>query len=127
MGWAGKFLHGPRMWLWGEQGHAFFRAAKDLGMKASPRCPESSSKALLLQTSRQFSSDYVQKLRLLEVAAAESSVLPAVQCLEIMKCGPYYHSRTINIEADRLNFTQHICTAKTRTDIDRIAYDMFFR
>ena len=34
-----RYMHGPRMWLHGRGGHAFFQAEKDIGLKATPRCP----------------------------------------------------------------------------------------
>ena len=68
--WAGKFAKGPRYWLWGTGGHAFFRAGQDIGMKSVPRCPVSACKALCLNTTCKFLHDYVSKLNaLLETAS----------------------------------------------------------
>ena len=36
-----KFMHGPRFWLHGARGHAFFRAGVEIGFPACPRCIES--------------------------------------------------------------------------------------
>ena len=55
-------------------GHAFFRVARDLGMKSSPKCPQSSCQALLLNTSRQFITNYIEKLKELDRVAHRSWV-----------------------------------------------------
>ena len=36
-----KFMHGPRFWLHGTGGHAFFRAEEEIGFPAVPKCLES--------------------------------------------------------------------------------------
>ena len=122
--WAGRFLHGPRFWLWGVEGHAFFRAGRDLGMKTSPRCPQSSCQALLLKTSRQFMANYTEKLKELE-RITDRSWVPFVQCLAIIHNTPYHHSTIIDEQAEQLKFTQHMYRARTRKDVNTIAYEMF--
>ena len=60
--WAGKFARGPRFWLWGSGGHAFFRAGPDIGLKSVPRCPVSACKAWCVNTTHKFLSDHVNRL-----------------------------------------------------------------
>ena len=34
-----RFMHRPRFWIHGKEGHAFFPAGNDMGLKAIPKSP----------------------------------------------------------------------------------------
>ena len=123
--WAGKYAKGPRYWLWGTGGHAFFRAGQDIGMKSVPRCPVSVCKALCVNTTCKFLSDYVSKLdALLEVASQGESTLADVA--RVIYSSPLMHSKYVMAEAHKLNFQNKISKASIKTDVNKIAHKMLF-
>ena len=123
--WAGKIARGPRFWLWGDGGHAFFRAGLDIGMKSVPRCPVSSCKALCLNTSCKFSSDYATKVKALLEAAAQGNS-PLVEVARVLYSSPSMHSKHVIAEASGLGYQQKIREARINIDANKIAYQMFF-
>ena len=123
--WAGKYAKGPRYWLWGTGGHAFFRAGQDIGMKSVPRCPVSACKALCLNTTCKFLADYVSKLDVLLQAASEGEST-LVEVARVVYSSPPMHSKNVMAEAIRLKYQQLVCKARIRTDVNKIAYNMFF-
>ena len=46
--------------------------------------------------------------------------------MAILHNTPYHHSKIINEQAEQLKLTQHIYRARTRKDVNRIAYEVFF-
>ena len=123
--WAGKYAKGPRYWLWGTGGHAFFRAGQDIGMKSVPRCPVSACKALCLNTTCKFANDYVSKLDML-LGAASQGEATLVDVARVIYSSPLMHSKCVMAEAYHLNYQQKIRKAKIKTDVNKIAYSMFF-
>ena len=77
---ATRFMHGPRFWLHGEGGDVCFRAGLELGLKASPKCPQAVSLALCFQGSARHQADYASKIEELEIVGYGHG------CLEFKKC-----------------------------------------
>ena len=122
--WAGKFARGPRFWLCGAGGHALFRAGPDISLKSVPRCPVSACKALCLNTTHKFLGDHVGKLDLLrEAADVGNSTLAEVAC--IIYTSPPMNSKQLVEEASQLGYQRKIRKASIKTDVNKIAYNMF--
>ena len=77
------------MWLHGRGGHAFFQAEKDIGLKATPRCPAADGLSTLLRTSMGFLRDWETKLETLYEAMGEGTVSLRAGCEIILNshCG----------------------------------------
>ena len=122
--WAGKFVHGLYNWLWGEHGHAFFRASVELGMRASPRCPKSVCKSSLLRCSLRFMPKFQPQLTQLDMAILWSRI-PYHKCLDVIHNSVYWHSKTIHEEATKLKFDSVMVNASINADANKLMYNMF--
>ena len=101
-------------------------------MRSSPRCPRASCKALSLKTSRRFLPHCDQNVADLESIAEKSSqefIDPPSTLrhfLGIIHSSPAYHSKIVNQGALGLKFPRLISRAPVKTDITKVAYDVFF-
>ena len=125
MMWAGKFAHGPNNWLWGDGGHAFFRASVELGLRASPRCPKSVCKSSLLRCSLRFMPKFQVKLKELDTAILRSHI-PYTKCLDVIQKSVHWHSKSIQEEATKLRFDSVMFNAPIKADANKLMYNMFF-
>lgn len=110
MSWALKFMFGPRDWIRGARGHAFFRARMDLNMQSVTRCPKSTMSAVLYNTTIRFLADFQTQLHTLDSCTVSlDATLHFLAVRERVKReSPSFHSKLMNQLVDTCNLEDRI-------------------
>jgi hypothetical protein len=120
-----RFMHGPRFWIHGPEGHAFFRAQKDLGLKAVPRCPKSACHSLCFQGTRKFVEDHTKLIQSVEELVLESPI-PCTEILDVIRSSPAWSSKVLYEQSFLLDYVGLCARAPIHMKVQSIAYDCFF-
>ena len=118
-------MHGPRFWIHGPEGHAFFRAQKDLGLKAAPRFPKSACHSLCFQGTHKFVEDHTKLIGSVEELVLESPI-PYLEILDVIRSSPAWSSKVLYEQPCRCDYVGLCARAPIHTRVQSIAYDMFF-
>jgi len=127
-----RFMHGPRFWLHGEDGHVAFRANDELGLKASPRCPQAASLALCFQGCCKHQADYERRIADLKRVGYGCEHLPFAQwsqrreqCDELIQKSPAWHSKTVHELGKEYGYNDLCARAPIHIKVSNLAYSMF--
>ena len=120
-----RFMHGPRFWLHGPGGHAYFRAGIEIGLKAIPKCPHAVSLAFCFKSAAQHLPDFSVKIQGLVLASCDGPFRVG-QISEIVKASPAWHSKMVHGMADALQYRALCARAPIYIHVHNIAYNMFF-
>jgi len=119
-----KFMHGPRFWIHGVGGHAFFRAGEEVGFPAVPKCVESTGYQMLYNATLKHVPDFATKLLVLE-ETWKSGSLNCAAASHAINNSPYTHCRIVRTVADRVSIPQKLQAAPDILHLNRIIYDAF--
>ena len=119
-----KFMHGPRFWIHGVGGHAFFRAGEEVGFPAVPKCVESTGYQMLYNATIKHVPDFATKLLVLE-DTWKSGSLNCAAALHAINNSPYTHCRIVCTIADRVSLPQKLQAAPDNLHLNCIIYDAF--
>ena len=120
-----RFMHGPRFWLHGQGGHAFFRAGVEIGLKAVPRCPQSVCLAFCFKSAAQHLPDFASKIKDL-VSSSDDGPHTIRHTIEIVKASHMWHSKLIHEMGETCHYKELCARASVHTHVHNIAYNMFF-
>jgi len=117
-------MHGPRFWLHGVGGHAFFRAEEEIGFPAVPKCVESLGYQLMYCAIAKHVPDFETKLRDLNahLLVSDTHVLSVAS---VVSKSPYACCRIVHTMADRLGLPQRLASAANEPNKNTIIYRAF--
>ena len=124
-----RFMLGPRDWIRGKNGHAYFRAELEIGLKAVTKCPQAVSLSFCFQGAAAHLADYTAKLDSLKTIGYSMSPVPFKDTQKrvelILHASPIWHSKYIHELAETLRFKDLVARAPIHTKIHKVAYYMF--
>ena len=120
-----KFALGPRHWLHGVGGHAFFRAHKEIGFPIAIRCVESANLQLILSATSKHVPHFTRKLNVLEQCLGSGNI-PIESGARIIATSPYACCRIVHDRGRSLDILGKLPKTPQGNDINRIIYDAFF-
>ena len=119
-----KFMHGPRFWIHGVGGHAFFRAEEEIGFPAVPKCGESRGYQMLYNATLKHVPDFVSNLLVLDEAWKNGNLNVAAASHTITN-SPYAYCRIVRTVADRVRIPPKLQAAPDNLHVNRIIYEAF--
>jgi len=122
-----KFMLGPKAWLHGDMGHAFFRAQEDLGFPVGIRCVLSANLQCMYTTIPRHVFDFATKLHTLESSLSDNAVL-CRPLFNVISDSPYACCRIVSNEAQRLHIQRHLVDVQVcdKINFNKTIYNSFF-
>ena len=120
-----KFMKGPRFWLHGKKGHAFFRAGREIGFQASPKCAETCGFQICYCTTLKHIPDFETKLSKLSVAHADGSC-SLRQGTQVINQSPYACCRIVHAKSVKIELVKALRLVSTVNNTNKMIYDCFF-
>ena len=118
---------GPKDWLHGVEGHAFFRAHGDVGFPVAVRCAETANLQTCFATIPKHVPDFMTKLQALESSVGvDSGSLNTLA--EVITNSPYACCRIVYGKAAALKIPEHLAAIQPSMigSINKATYDLFF-
>ena len=119
-----KFMKGPRFWLHGKAGHAYFQAKHELGYPATPTCVEVSNLQMCYSGLIKHVPDFETKRQDLNFIFGNSS--RELSDCSVISSSPYANMRILHDRVQKVGLQQALVKA-TPVEANKIVYDMFFK
>jgi len=124
-----KMMLGPKAWIHGAEGHAFFRAHGDVGFPVAIRCTEAANLQLCFAAIPKHVPDFMTKLCTLEHCVGENIALGTFGTIPtVIKNSPYACCRIVYQKAVNLKIPEHLAALQPSeiASINKTTYNMFF-
>ena len=120
-----KFMKGPRFWLHGKQGHAFFTAGRDIGFHATPKCAETCGLQLCYSTTLKHIPDFETKLHKLNTAHSNGN-LSLLRGTQVISQSPYACCRIVHAKSVQIELVKVLSHATPTNNTNKMIYEQFF-
>ena len=118
-----QFMHGPRFWLHGNKGHAFFRAGIEVGFPAVPRCIMTAGLQSCYSAYTKHAPDFTAKVHLLQTLGGGNVTLRDIGT--ITANSPYASFRIVHTCAQQVKLDSKLLACRDVRNVNRTIYDAF--